>query len=102
MHTGDPNKSNVKYPNGWTPVYENWKRFGDGKGGNMQIGNIHWKQIRLETSFQIGNNLFRLETKKVHWKQSFQIGNKKSTLETIFLDWKQNKYIGNNHFRLET
>ena len=32
MHSGDPNKSNVKYPTAWTPVYENWKRFGDGKG----------------------------------------------------------------------
>ena len=32
MHSGNPNKSNVKYPNEWTPVYENWKRFGDGKG----------------------------------------------------------------------
>ena len=32
MHSGDPNKSNVKYPNDWTPIYENWKRFGNGKG----------------------------------------------------------------------
>ena len=32
MHSGNPNKSNTKYPIGWTPVYENWKRFGDGKG----------------------------------------------------------------------
>lgn len=32
MHSGDPNKSNVKYPNDWTPVYESWKRFGNGKG----------------------------------------------------------------------
>ena len=50
--------------------------------GNMQIGNIHWKQIRLETFFQIGN--------------------KKSTLETIFLDWKHYSQIGNSEFRLET
>ena len=52
------------------------------RNGNMQIGNIHWKQIRLETFFQIGNNRFRLETKKGHWKQSFEIGNKKTRLET--------------------
>ena len=70
--------------------------------GNMQIGNIHWKQIRLETFFQIGNNRFRLETKKEHWKQSLGIGCNKLRLETQKLDWKQNKYIGNNLFRLET
>ena len=67
---------------------------------------------RLET--YIGNkldwkHLFRLETISLDWKQKKYIGNnlfrletKKRTLETIFLDWKQNKYIGNNHFRLET
>ena len=66
----------------------------------MQIGNIDWKQIRLETLKKIGNNRFRLETKKetilfgletknVDWKHKKQIGNKK-------------KDIGNNILRLET
>ena len=50
--------------------------------GNVQIGNIDWKQIRLET-------------KKKDWKQQFQIGNKKRKLKTIFLDWKQKAQLGN-------
>ena len=41
----------------------------------MQIGNIHWKQIRLETFFQIGNIILRLETVNLDWKQNSQIGN---------------------------
>jgi len=58
---------------------------------------VVWKH-KLETNEienikKIGNNRFRLETKKGHWKQSFGIGNKKLRLETQKLDWKQNKYI---------
>ena len=57
--------------------------------GNMQIGNIHWKQIRLETYFQIGNIILRLETRFLDWKHNSQIGNTELRLETKFLDWKQ-------------
>ena len=56
--------------------------------GNMQIGNIHWKQIRLETSFQIGNIKSTLETNFLDWKHYSQIGNNELRLETKFLDWK--------------
>ena len=59
-----------------------------GTGGNMQIGNIHWKQIRLETSFQIGNKKSTWETNFLDWKHYSQIGNSEFRLETKFVDWK--------------
>ena len=55
----------------------------------MQIVNIHWKQIRLET-------------KKVNWKQTFQIANLILRLEAVNLDWKLNSKIGNKIRSLET
>ena len=78
MHSGNPNKSNVKYPNEWTPVYENWKRFGDGKGWmNMGMNilipdeerdrstnrSVHGRSLAVRDE-QFGSNiLFRKRSK---------------------------------------
>ena len=51
----------------------------------MQIGNVHWKQIRLETSFKIGNKKSTLETTVFDWKHYSQIGDKIRRLETYVL-----------------
>ena len=49
MHSADPNKSSIKYPNSWTPIYENWKRFKNGNGWlnmgmNIMIPDEEWDQ----------------------------------------------------------
>ena len=53
----------------------------------METFVLDWKQKK-----DIGNNLFRLETKSLDWKHKNQIGIKISTLETIFLDWKHSHF----------